>query len=176
MTSGGRIPPPERGTLDAEVAALLDLVTKPDGTQLETVAVLAHQPKLMGPFLGWAAALAMHGALPKRDHELLALRAAVNCGSAFEWDEHSAYARDAGVTDAELDAVRAEPATGPWAEHELALLQAADELHANHGIGGETWRVLAAHYDAGQLVEIPYVVGQYTMLSFVANVIEATET
>jgi alkylhydroperoxidase family enzyme len=170
--SSARVPRPERDALDADVAALLDLVTKPDGTQLDTVAALAHQPALMGPFLGWAAALALNGALPKRDHELLALRTAVNCHSSFEWDEHEDYARDAGLTDVEIDAVRAGPEAGSWAEHERALLRAADELNAEHGIGAATWDALAAHYDVGQLVEIPYVVGQYTMLSLVANVLD----
>lgn len=173
--SDRRLPRPDPEALADDVAAMLGLVTKADGSQLDTVAVLAHQPALMGPFLGWAAALALQGTLPKRDHEMLALRTAVHCGSAFEWDEHAEYARDAGLTDAELDAVRAGPASGPWAAHERALLQAADELHDDHRIAADTWGVLAAHYDVGQLVEIPYVVGQYTMLSLVANVIEAPD-
>jgi len=153
---------------------VLDLVTKPDGTQLDTVAVLAHQPALMAPFLGWAAALALHGRLPKRDHELLALRTAVNFDSTFEWDEHAEYARQAGVTDDELAAVRTGSASHNWPVHERALLRAADELHNTHRITDDTWRLLAAHYDTGQLVEIPYIVGQYAMLSLVANVIDDT--
>lgn len=47
-------------------------------------------------------------------------------------------------------------------------MRAADQLHAGCDIDA-TWAVLAAHYDAPQLVEIVYVVGQYTMLSMVAN-------
>ena len=41
------------------------------------MAVLARQPDLLSPFLGWAAALALNGVLSHRDHELLALRVAV---------------------------------------------------------------------------------------------------
>ena len=167
-----RIPRPVRDALDDDVSGLLDLVTKADGTQLDTVAVLAHQPALMGPFLGWAAALALQGTLPKRDHELLALRTAINFGSAFEWDEHAEYARQVGVSDAELTALRERAGSDAWPAHERALLDAADELHDDHRVSATTWRVLATHYDVGQLVEIPYVVGQYAMLSMVANVIE----
>ena len=36
-------------------------------------------------------------------------------------------------------------------------------------IDDATWAVLAGHYDEAQLVEIVYIVGQYTMLSMVAN-------
>ena len=48
-------------------------------------------------------------------------------------------------------------------------MRAADQLHTGCDIDDDTWAVLAAHYDAPQLVEIVYIVGQYTMLSMVAN-------
>lgn len=134
------------------------------------MAVLARQPDLLSPFLGWAAALALNGALPKRDHELLALRAAWNCQSAFEWGEHVEFARAAGLSDDEISRVGRRPVAAGWAPHEAGLLRVADELHAGCVVADDTWAVLAAHYEMPALVEIPFVVGQYTMLSMVANV------
>ena len=55
------------------------------------------------------------------------------------------------------------------APSERALLRAADELHNGCDVSDPTWAVLAEHYDAPALVEILFVVGQYTMLSMVAN-------
>jgi hypothetical protein len=49
------------------------------------------------------------------------------------------------------------------------LLRAADELHANQDLADETWTALSQTWDEAQLVEIPFVVGNYTMLSMVAN-------
>jgi 4-carboxymuconolactone decarboxylase len=49
------------------------------------------------------------------------------------------------------------------------LLEAADELHRTQRISDETWRELRPRFDDAQLVEIPFVVGNYTMLSMVAN-------
>ena len=112
------------------------------------------------------------GPVAQRDHELLALRAAHNCRSPFEWHEHAAFARQAGLTDDEIDRVAAGSDTG-WAPHELALLRAADELHRDTTISHATWTLLLAHYGTAELVEAVYVVGQYTMLSMVANVVEA---
>ena len=147
----------------------LPLIARPGGKPASTMVVLARSPDLLAPFLGWAAALALNGVLSNRDHELLALRAAHNCGSKFEWDEHSDYARDAGLTDAEISAVAGPIAEGPWSPAEQALLQAADDLHATHDVADETWAVLASYYDMPALAEILFVVGQYTMLSMVAN-------
>ena len=133
------------------------------------MSVLARQPDLLGPFLGWAAALALNGVLPARAHELLALRVASNCGSEFEWTEHAAYARTAGLTDAEIALVAKPVDEAQWPEAERALLCAADELSIDCDVTDATWARLAEHFDAPALVEILFVVGQYTMLSMVAN-------
>ena len=145
-------------------------MTAPPGRDAPgTIAVLGNAPALLGPFLSWAAALALQGRLPKRDHELLALRASYNCRSPFEWGEHAELARRADITEDELARIAAGPDAPGWTPVEAALLRAADELHAAANVGEATWSTLAASYDDGQLVEVLYAVGQYTMLSFVAN-------
>ena len=106
MTShAGRIPVPRPSELRDDVAELLPLIAPPGREPARTMAVLARQPELLSPFLSWAAALALQGVLSLRDHELLALRVASNCASAFEWEEHAMYARAAGVTDDEIATV-----------------------------------------------------------------------
>jgi alkylhydroperoxidase family enzyme len=162
-----RLVPPHEP--DPETAGLIALTAPPGRDAPGTIAVLGHAPALLGPFLGWAAALALQGRLPERDHELLALRAAYNCRSPFEWGEHAELARGAGIDDDELARIAAGPDAAGWTPVEVALLRAADELHAAASVDDSTWTTLAAHYDDAQLVELLYVVGQYTMLSFVAN-------
>jgi alkylhydroperoxidase family enzyme len=124
---------------------------------------------LVKAFLGWAAALALNGALSRRDHELLALRAAHNCCSEFEWAEHVEYAVSAGLTDDEIQRIRKGPHAAGWSPAEAALLTAADELHTEQRISDQTWAVLTPTYSPAALVELVYVVGQYTMLSMVAE-------
>jgi len=136
---------------------------------LAILTVFAHAPRLLGPFLPWASALALKGTLPRRDHEVLALRVAWNCRSEFEWGHHVAYARAAGITDDEIARVPLGPDADGWSPGDAALLRAVDELSDGSTIGDETWAVLAARYEPSALVEIPLVVGQYTMLSMVAN-------
>jgi alkylhydroperoxidase family enzyme len=152
-----------------ETAQLLALTARPGRAEPATINALANQPTLLGPFLGWAAALALTGVLSTRDHELLAMRAAYNCRSAFEWGEHAVDAAAAGLSDAEIDRIATGPDADGWSPTEAALLRAADELHENCRISERTWADLAATYDAPALVEILYVVGQYTMLSMVAE-------
>ena len=165
----GRIPVPGAGDVRSDAAELLALTAPPGREPPRTMAVLAHRPDLLGPFLTWAAALALEGVLPKRDHELVALRVAWNCRSAFEWGEHAEFARAAGLDDDEIARIAGAVDDARWPAHEAALLRAADELHRSSTVSDATWEALAAHYDTGQLVEILFVAGQYTMLSLVAN-------
>src|SRR5437763_5095009 len=105
MMHNVRIPVPRSDELRADAKQLLALTAPPGREPARTMAVLARQPELLSPFLGWAAALALNGVLHHRDHELLALRVAWRCRSEFEWAEHVAYARAAGLRDDEIAAV-----------------------------------------------------------------------
>jgi alkylhydroperoxidase family enzyme len=164
-----RIPPLPADALEPDVAALLRLTAQPGREPPGTMAVLARVPALLSPFIGWAAALALKGTLSHRHHELIALRVAWNCRSAFEWGEHVQLARAAGLDDDEIARAARDPIDAAWAPGEAALLRAADELHRGCNVGGATWAALAAHFEAPALAELLFVVGQYTMLSMVAN-------
>jgi 4-carboxymuconolactone decarboxylase len=161
-----------RNALTPTLAPVAALEGRPDnasGRPLAILTVLANQPQLLAPFLAWASALVLEGALPRRDHELLALRTACNCRSEFEWAHHVVYARAAGLTDTEIERVSGGPTAPGWSDHDVALLRVADELGHGAAVSEATWAELAAHYSPAGLVEIPLVVGQYTMLSMLAN-------
>jgi 4-carboxymuconolactone decarboxylase len=161
-----------RAVLLPTLAPVADLEGRAEGEQrrpLDILLVLAHNPKLLGPFLAWAAALVFDGVLSRRDHELLALRTASNCGSAFEWAHHAVYGRAAGRSEDEIARVAAGPGAPGWATADAALLRAADELHATNTIADATWAELADRLTPAALVEVTWVVGQYAMLSMIAN-------
>ncbi len=158
-----------RSLLGGTVEAVAALEEKPSGRPPNILSTIAHHPTLLQPFLGFAATLATQGVLPRRESELLALRAAWNCRSPFEWGHHVIYARSAGLTQAEIDRVRRGPSASEWSPRERCLLQATDELSARHDVTNATWSLLREHFDAAELVELTFVVGNYTMLSMVAN-------
>lgn len=157
-----------RGTQD-KVASLEGSGAREPDQVLNILRTLAYHPRLMKPFLGFATAIAQQGALSRRESELLALRASWNCQSDFEWGHHVDYARVAGLTDAEIARIAEGPQAQGWSETDRDLLLAADQLHVRQQIDDALWQRLAGRYAPDQLVELPFVVGQYTMLSMVAN-------
>lgn len=161
-----------RAILGGSVAPVADLEGREPAEQarpLNILRTIAHHPTLLQPFLGFAATLATRGSLSRRVSELLALRAAWNCRSDFEWGHHAVYARAAGLSEAEIDRVCAGADAPGWSDEDRLLLRAADELHAAQDVSDDTWQQLRARFSAAELVEIPFVVGQYTMLSMVAK-------
>lgn len=136
---------------------------------LNILRTMAHHPRLMKPFLAFATALAQEGALSRRDSELLALRTAWNCRSEFEWGHHVVYGLAAGLAQEEIDRIPSGPDAAGWSVPDRALLLAADQLHARQQIDDDVWSTLAARYGETELVELSFVVGQYTMLSMLAN-------
>jgi len=144
----------------------------PDGDASGTVNIvctMAHNPAVMAPFLRFAAALSLYGTLSRREHELLALRAILHCRSAFEWGHHVVFALAAGLSEEEIARVVEGPDHPDWSDDDRLLMRVADELQGDCDLRPETWAALRARYSDAQLVEIPFVVGQYTMLSMVAN-------
>ena len=135
-------------------------------SMLKTVA---HHPDLLVPLLDFATVVSHKGALSPRESELLALRVSWNCRSEFEWGHHEEYALDAGLSKEEIARIPIGASAPGWSVTERALLEAADELHTGQHVSDEVWSRLAANYSEKQLVEILFVVGEYTMLSMVVN-------
>lgn len=158
-----------RQLLGGTLAPVAALEGRQAGGPLQILCTIAHHPRLLEPFLGFAATLAARGVLPRRESELLALRAAWNCRSAFEWGHHVIYARAAGFEPAEIARVAEGPGAQGWSDRERLLLEAADELHAAQDVSDATWKRLRECFEDAQLVEIPFVVGIYTMLSMLAR-------
>ena len=130
---------------------------------------IAHHPNLLSPFLGFASALALRGVLLRRDAELLALRTAWNCRSDFEWGHHVEYGLAHGLLPEEIGRIVSGPGHPDWGSKERVLLLAADELHADQHLTDDTFAMLRGAWSDAEIVEIVFVVGNYTMLSMVAN-------
>jgi 4-carboxymuconolactone decarboxylase len=159
-----RLPPLSRDQWDDETRELL-------GPQqpLNIFATLAHHPKLMKRWLVFGNHVLAKSSLPARERELLILRTGWLCRAPYEWGQHVVIGRAAGITDDELTRLTIGPDAGGWSAADAALVRAADELHADQTLTDETYHALASRYDAQQLLDIVFTVGQYTLVSMALN-------
>jgi 4-carboxymuconolactone decarboxylase len=164
-----RIAPLAREGRDPRTEELLAGLRRPDGSELNIFATLAHHPRLLKRWSAFGGVLLYGGVLPPRERELLILRTAWHCDAHYEWGQHVGIGLAAGLTDDEVARVAAGPLAPGWAEADAVLLQAADQLHADSRIGDATWAALAERFDEPQLIELCMVVGQYHLVAFTLN-------
>lgn len=158
-----RVPPLALDDADEAQAALLEPLG--GDRALHLFRTLAHHPALMKSWLRFGGQLLQRSSLPGRDRELVILRVAMRCGSDYEWGQHVAIARDAGVSDDEILRVAEADVDEHWSAHDAALLRAVDELLADHCLSDETWARIAERYDTAQAIELTLLAGHYAMLA-----------
>ena len=164
-----RIAPLELDSLTPEQAEALAPVQGGRLGPLNIFRTLAHAPKALTRFLEWGSyVLSRRNALPGRTRELAILRTGWNCGAGYEWTQHHAIGLEAGLTIAEIEAIKLGADAPGWSPLDAAILTACDELVRDHFIGDETWAALAALGDKGRM-DLVFTVGQYTQVSMMLN-------
>jgi len=151
-------------------AAEQRLLLEPVGgdSSANVFATLVANPKLFEAWLPFCLYLLRCPDFSARQREMVILRTAWRCGAHYEWAHHVGFAVQSGLSEDEIRALSGEFGVD-WSTEERALLDAVDELHAHHTLTDATWKRLAAFLDTKQLITLPMLVGQYTMLAGTLN-------
>ncbi len=107
--------------------------------------------------------------LAPHDRELLILRTGWNAQAVYEWAKHVGSvgrAREHGLDPVWIAQGRDQPG---WNAHELALIDAANEMYRDAMISDETWDTLAERYDPHQMMSIVFTAARYRMVSMTLN-------
>jgi 4-carboxymuconolactone decarboxylase len=131
-------------------------------------ATLAAHPKLFETWLPFCIYLLRCPELSARRREMVILRTAWLCGAHYEWAHHVGFALESGLSEDEVRALSGTVGV-EWTGEEPALLDAVDELHADHTLSDATWKRLAGFLDTEQLIALLMLVGQYSLLAGTLN-------
>jgi len=136
---------------------------------LNIFRTLARHPDLYRKWSAFGAQVLAHSTLDARTRELVILRTGHLCQSPYEFHQHTRIGKRVGISDAEIEQLKVGPSAPGWTALERSCLTAADELHAQQRISDDTWRELSAHFDTKQLIDLVFVIGQYTLVSMALN-------
>jgi alkylhydroperoxidase family enzyme len=100
---------------------------------------LGQHPRLFRAWLRYSAHLMPFGRLPRRDTELVILRVAWRCRSAYEWHQHVPIALRVGLSPDEVAGVADGPASADLTQRQRTLLAVSDELLAGRAVSDATW-------------------------------------
>jgi 4-carboxymuconolactone decarboxylase len=130
---------------------------------------IARAPKAYKAFMHWGGyILSRRNDLSARDRELVILRAGYNWKAGYEWAQHVVIGKEAGLTDEEVERIKAGPDADGWSAIDAAMLQATDELTSDAFITDATWARLSDLTDK-QKMDLVMTVGQYTQVSMMLN-------
>ncbi|MFE9101566.1 carboxymuconolactone decarboxylase family protein [Actinomadura geliboluensis] len=166
-TSGNRVPRFDPLPEDAwdDVLKAVAATTGP----LNVFTTLARHPDLFHAWIGLGSMLLMKGTLTARDRELAIMRTAHHRSCAYEWEHHRGLARGAGLTEADIAALRLDLDGHGWSDDDRMVLTAADELHASGTLSDATWTELATRFGERELIELVMLIGHYHMVALTLN-------
>ena len=166
-----RLPlPPAEAMTEAQRAAARALVEGPRKAVYGPFLPLLRSPALLDRVARLGEYLRFDSVLDARIRELATCAAARHVGNQFEWVMHAPLARQAGVADATLEALRAGATPRQLPADEACALDFACELTRQHGVSDPTYRAALAQFGEQGLVELATLVGYFVMVSWLMNV------
>lgn len=139
------------------------------GRSYQFLRVVSIDRRLFRPFLLWNARLMPRGKLSRQQTEAVILRVAWLVRSKYEWTQHRAIGRSAGLTSEQVVAAASDPANPVLDEHTRIMLSAIPELLENHALEKGTFDELAQFLSHAQILEFVMLVGNYAMLAGALN-------
>lgn len=133
------------------------------GTPPNLYKALANHPRLVAAWTEFSKTLRHDTRTPRALRELVILRGAQLMRSEYEWAQHLAMARKAGVCEAKirnLSAWRTSPEFDAREKAALALGEAVTQGEVSEGVYAEAMR----HFDHHDYVEIAIVAAFYAMV------------
>lgn len=152
-----------------EQSEILGKTKMEDGPPANVFATMAHSPKLLKRFNVLGGYFMGHGQLPSRLRELSILRTAHRTACLYEFAQHRGIALRSSLLDQTEIAHVVTDAKETWAEQELAIIEATDELCAVPCLSSTMWQRLESFLDTQQLMELTLLVGFYRGLAGFIN-------
>ena len=142
------------------------------GTDWNIFRVLANHPHLARRWMVFANHVLYKSTIPARERELAILRVGWLCQAEYEWAQHKIMGRDAGLTDADIERIKAGPEAEGWPPLDRLVLLATDDLHHHQCIGDEAWGGLQERWSQQQLMDLVFTVGEYTLVAMALRTFE----
>ena len=157
-----RLPPLPR-PLDPIVAELFENTRRRGGHILNLHKVSGHAPKLTSAKRPFTYALRNECDVPRLYRELAICRTAINVEFDYELHHHHPLALQAGLSQAQFNALRQWQAKAELFDvKQKAVLAFVDEMTLNKGqVSDSTFKLLSDHFSPQEIIELAYNATSY---------------
>jgi AhpD family alkylhydroperoxidase len=159
-----RVPPVAPGTR-ADLAAIEAAIAAERGHVSLLYQVLLNSAPLTDGWRELLTAIRNRSSLPPALREMVILRVAVLNRAPFEFAAHAPFAKTAGVSDEQLDALRAAQPGARFTALERAVLELTDTMTRDVQVPDALFEPLRDHFNDRALVELVATIAAYNMVS-----------
>jgi 4-carboxymuconolactone decarboxylase len=143
------------------------------GRPLNVFRMLAHNPGVLSAFMRLGSAFLNKGVLPPREREIVILRVGRQCGSEYEFGQHTTIGARVGLSEDEIATLATDSGAGvAWTGREAMLIALADEICSTDRLSVESFAALSTEWSPSELVELVVLVGYYRLVSGFLNTFE----
>lgn len=160
-----RVPYLEKAQTAPEVREVFEKMEARGARILNLYKAVAHSSAAFGAFNRLGSALLQKAKLDPKLRELAILRIAKLCGSEYEWAQHVPFARDVGISQAQIDSIGNWQKGTVYSEREKSVLQYVDEVTQNVKVNDATFNALKKHLDNTSIVELTLSIGFWGMVA-----------
>jgi alkylhydroperoxidase family enzyme len=153
------LPLPADEDLPEEARAILERLPR-----LNVFRAVATVPGSLRPFLQLGGSLLGGPEIDSRNREIAILAVARATEAAYEWAQHEQLGRNAGISDEEVEAIRAGNPSALDADGALAY-RAATEISRDVRISDEAFDALVERWGEAGAAELILCIAYYNMVS-----------
>jgi 4-carboxymuconolactone decarboxylase len=166
-----RIPTATRESVPADQRAVFDEMVQGLGAvpRHGPGSVMIHVPKAHHWATGLNQYLRNESSLPKKIQELAMLVTARELDCQHIWNAHAASARQAGVPNALVDALRERQELTGLAPDETAVVQYGREFFRTHHVSRGAFQAALEQFGRQGVVELALIMGNYSLLALLIN-------
>lgn len=168
-----RIPAITREAVPEELRAVFDEVaSEPNGVGTGPMSILKNSPELARRSRPLFNYVRNESTVPQKLRELAMLLTARAMDCPYIWNAHVGLGREAGLSDALVNALRDRQTLPAVPKEEAAIIDYATELFQSRRVAPATFQAVLEILGSQGLVELTTLLGFYTMLAFNANAVE----
>jgi 4-carboxymuconolactone decarboxylase len=168
-----RIPAVTRERVREDLRSIFDEVSSgPGGVGTGPMSVLKYSPEMSRRAIPLFNYVRNESSLPQKVRELAMLIAARAKDCPYIWNAHAALGRQAGLSDALVDALRDRTPLPPTSVEEAVVIHLGMEFFQTNQVRQDTFDIALEQFGPQGLVELTTLMGFYAMLAFNANAVD----
>lgn len=157
--------------VDPKDHAIVDAIIGSRGALQGPFSIFLHSPELAGRTAHLGAYVRFEGSLDMRVRVLAAMTVAREFEAAYVWGAQTNAARQRGVSEETITAIREKHLRGIPPE-DAQIVDFTRQLLENHRVDDDTMAAMQARFDANDLIQLTGAIGYYSMLAMTVNAFE----